>query len=351
MSKHFFTEINKEFIDLFKKEVKQAESLILSSHIAPDEDAISSILSVYYYLINYLKIDKAKIRILYTGEKLTKWKDFVNFGEVEFVDDIYGYLKPNDLVIFTDGSGWRRFSRRDEIKRFKGKVICVDHHPTPEDKFDIHLVGKNYSSCAEMVYRLFYAEEELTKEICELILMGILGDTGNFRFLKPGDSSVLIIAERLMREGEINIETMQSKYQQIGEKVYLCLIKLMGNSKIMRLLNWPKFMVSWVDTSFVEETKLTDNEISEASGLFTTYLKGVESVGWGFVVTPRLHDKSSSISVRSIPGSVSARILMEQTKFGGGHDRAAGGKIMNKSPEEAVKMLLSWMEKNQPVYV
>jgi phosphoesterase RecJ-like protein len=349
--KKFFKEISPEFISEFKNKVENADSIVVSSHISPDDDSISTVLAVYYYLVNYLRIDEKKIRMLITGDKLLTWKYFDNFDEIEFVDDIYGNIKDKDLAIFTDGSGWKRFSRREEIKKLKGDTICIDHHPNPEDKFNLHLVVKEATSCAELIYKLFYESEELDPKICEILFLGISGDTGNFKFLKPTDSGVFLIAERLLREGKFDIQTLQSKYKNISTKVFMVLVKIMANSKIMEIPGWPKFMMSWIDTNYAIEASLTDRDISDASSLFTQYLRGVEDITWGVVATPRLHDHATSLSLRSLPGSVSVRVVMEMTKFGGGHDRAAGGKVYNKEPEEALKYLQDWMEKNSPILV
>ena len=349
MDKKFFSEINVEFVNLFISEIHSAKSIVISSHTSPDDDSISSVLAVNYYLTKYRDVGKAKIRMMYTGEKTDKWKQFYGYDDVEFVDDIYGYLKPTDLVIFVDGSGWRRFSRRDEINKFKGTTICIDHHPTPEDKFNLHLVAKNYTSCAEIIYKLFFEKEKLDKYICEILFLGISGDTGNFRFLGPESSETFSIAGRLVREGGFNVQLLQSGYQRFGPNVFTAFASLMKNSMQVEINHWPKAMVSWLDSDFVKDQGMSDNDISEASNQFTFYINAVKGTDWGFVVTPRTREKSSAISARSLPGTVSVRLFMEQTKLGGGHDRAAGGKAFNKNPKETVNFLLAFMEKNRPV--
>ena len=351
MKKKFFTEIEPEFQQDFKEKSLSANSIIISSHTSPDDDSISSVLGVHYYLTEILKIDKSKIRIIYTGEKVNTWEYFKRFSEVEFVDDIYKHIGEDALIIFTDGSGWKRFSRNDEIKNLNNYVVCIDHHPTPEDRFDLHLVATQYPAAAEMVYRLFFEQETLDKEICEIILMGILGDTGNFRYIKPNQSTTLSIAERLIKDGEINVETLQNQYRSISVTVYKSLQELMKNSTIEKLDNWPDFLVSYITAEYIKENNLTDMNVSEASGLFTTYLKSIKGVNWGFIVTPRMLDGACRISLRSIPNSVSVRDMMERMRLGGGHDRASGGKILTADPIEAIKIIKQWMSQNTPVIV
>lgn len=348
MSKKFYTQITDGFVRDVKEKIKGASRIIITSHKAPDDDSVASSLGMYTYLVDYQKIPRDSVRILYTGERIDRWDYFKYWDKVEFVDDIANHLAGCDLLILLDGSGWMRFSRDEKIREFCGFTVCIDHHPTPEDRFDLHLVESNYSSAAEIVYKLFFENEELTKELSEILMMGILGDTGNFRYVEPKKVPVFDVAKRLVVEGNIKIESLLSKYSNIPYREYLVLAKLMSNSKLMNINGWPEFIVSWLSRDYMNENKFTDNEMAEGNGLFCQYLKGLKGINWGFAVTPRL-DGSCSISLRSIPNSVSVRVMMEETKFGGGHDRAAGGKIPREEPKSAVAQMLSWMKKNKPV--
>ncbi len=351
MGKLFFKDIDTRFVQEFGKRVQDAKSIVISSHISPDDDSISSVLGVHYYLTEVLEIPSDKVHILYTGEKVGKWNCFERFAKIEFVDDIHGFIKPEDLVIFTDGSGWGRFSRKPEISELKNSVICIDHHQTPQNKFDLHLVAPQYTSTAEVVYRLFYEnQKQLSKEICEILLMGILGDTGNFRFVRPDQAEIFAIAGRLVKEGNISVEALQNQYQYMTVEIYKALQELMKNSSVEKVEGWPDFLVTYMTAEFAKENSLRDVQVSDASANFTPYLKGLKGIEWGVVITPR-EDGSSSLSGRSIPNSVSIRDMMERMKIGGGHDRAAGGRIDTADAKEALKKLMSWMEKNKPLIV
>jgi len=347
--KQFFEIIDQSFIDAFTNKVNESKSIVITSHTSPDDDSISSLLGVYYHLISHLGIDENKVKIFYTGEKTDKWQYFENFEKINFVRDLADHLTDVDLLIFTDGSGWKRFSRKEEvIRNFNGYTICIDHHHTPEDKFDLHLVAREYSSTAEIIYRLFYKETKLTKRICETILLGILGDTGNFKYVRAKDAGVFEIAQRLVSEGDIDIQTLESQYQQIDEKVYKVLMEVMKNSEVMEVEGWPKFIASHVSLDFIKHNSINDNEVGEGSAIFTTFLTGIKNITWGFVFTPKLVDKSGRLSLRSLPNSVSVRVMMEQMGLGGGHDRAAGGKVFTQDYKKAFKQLTDWMRENKP---
>ncbi|HET7098717.1 MAG TPA: DHH family phosphoesterase [Patescibacteria group bacterium] len=337
MIKTFFDKIDKKFVTIFNKKVLSSASIVISSHKSPDDDSISSVLSIHKYLTDYLNIAKDKIKIIYTGDRTSKWKYFPRYKEVHFVEDIFDNLNDEATLIIVDGSSWDRFSRKSQTDGFDGYTICIDHHPHLKNKHNLHIVDPERTSVAEMIYKLFYANRRLDKEICELLMLGILGDTGNFRFLSPQNADVFTIAGRLTSEGGLNIDSFLNSYQKINEETYSCLINLMRNSEIRDVKGWPKFLTAFVSRKDMEAEGLDDNSIGEASQIFTTYLRSLDGVDWGFVVTPRSHDNTNTVSFRSSPGSVCVRKIAEDMKIGGGHDRAAGGKIMVSDANEATK--------------
>ncbi len=124
----------------------------------------------------------------------------------------------------------------------------------------------------------------------------------------------------------------------------------MKNSKIKKIKNWPEFVYSYINIDKCIKFGYTDNDISEGSSYFTRYLRAVNGVEWGMVITPRLQDMSHSVSFRSSPGSVVTREIGEKMGIGGGHDRASGGKIVTKDTKESIKTILDWLKKNKPSF-
>ncbi len=346
----FEDKITDEFKSKLDALVLESKSIVITSHFSPDDDSISSVLSVYYYLVNYLKIENSKLRIVYTGEKNEKWNSLANFDKINFVDDLFNHVNNHETLIVLDGGSYKRFSRKEEMEKFSGKTICIDHHPIPGNKFDLQLVAKQYTSTTEIVYRLLYQGKNMSKEICEILLLGIVGDTGSFRFINNTTAGVLSIAERLVVDGKINVDSFIGQFEKINKNSYQILIELMKNSKIKKIKNWPEFVCSYIDMNKCIKLKYTDNDVSEGSSYFTRYLRVVNGVEWGMVITPRLHDMTHSVSFRSSPGSVVTREIGETMGIGGGHDRASGGKLLTRDTKNAIKKILDWMKKNKPSF-
>lgn len=347
---NFETQISKDLKNKFDSMLSESESIVITSHFSPDDDSIASVLSVYYYLANFLKIELSKLKIVYTGEKNEKWCSLTNFDKINFVDDLSNHVKNTDTLVMLDGGAYKRFSRKAEMEMFSGKTICLDHHPIPGNQFDLQLVAKQFTSTSEIIYRFLYETEKITKEICEILLLGIVGDTGSFRFINNSNAGVLSIAEKLITNGEINVDSFIGKFEKININSYQILIELMKNSKIKKIKNWPEFVCSYIDMNKCLKLKYTDNDVSEGSSYFTRYLRAVNGVEWGMVVTPRFHDMTHSVSFRSSPGSVVTREIGEKMGIGGGHDRASGGKLITKDTKIAIKIVFDWMKKNKPSF-
>ena len=265
---------SKDFKKKFDSIVKDSKKIMITSHMGPDDDSISSVLSTYIYLQKYLKVPSRNIKMMYSGKKLDRWSYFFNFEKIKFVGDIEKYSKEFDLIICLDGGGWKRFSKSEKMKSYEGNTVCIDHHPTVEGEFSLHLVDGASPACAVLLYELFFEKEKnLSKELCEILMLGIIGDTGSFTYIRPEDSKTLNIAARLVKEGEIKIEALKSKYDTINSNSFKVLAHAMSNSEIISTKNWPDFMCSYIRRSFVKNNNLTYDEVDEGAHLLRGILE------------------------------------------------------------------------------
>ena len=347
--KKFYNEISKEFVEDFQRRTKNAESILLTTHYGPDDDAISSVLSVYHYLVSYLKIDENIIRILISNSPLSIWKTFEHFDKIEFVEDVSPQIKDNDLIILLDASGWSRFTRQSKYDDFKNEVICIDHHNDPEDSFDLHIVVSPFSSNAELIYHLFYSER-IDETAAKLIMLGILGDTGTFRYVIPDTSSVMGVSEKLVNIGKIAVESFLSSYQTVERGSLTVIQELLKNIEIKKLGEWPLLLTSYYTSEFVKEADISEEEVRKGYDMFKQYLRSVSGVPWGIVASPDVVEGKQKFSARSLPGTIDVNELMLAGEWGRGHQRAAGGRIQADSPQEALNKLYKWMDSNKPLF-
>lgn len=345
--KKLYTTVNQTFVKTFNQKVKSAHNIVVTAHISPDDDAISSVLSVYSYLTKYKNISQDKVRMIITGKPANRWSYFENFEKIQFVDDLANELENVDLLIMLDGSGLYRFSKLDTIREFKGYTICIDHHPNPEDKHDLHLLATNYTACAEILYLLFFKNIPFDKQTAEILFLGIWGDTGGMRFVRPDEKDAFPIVGNLVNKYELNIQTLTAQYQKIDMNIFSIISALMKNTSMNSVKGWPKFQWSYLEPKYLKKG-YTDNQYKTGYHAYMDqYLRMVDDADWGFVIIPK-ENGVCSISFRSLPGSVNVRKIAEKLN-GGGHDRAAGGEIKVKSPLKAYELLTDYMKKNKPV--
>ncbi len=345
--KKFYTTINNSFIKEFDKQTTSAKDIVITAHISPDDDAISSVLSVYAYLTKHRKVSSSKVRMIFTGKETDRWKYFKNFEKVEFVDDLANELVSTDLLIALDGSGWYRFSKKESIRQFEGYTICIDHHPNPEDKHDLHLVATNYTACAEILYLLFFKNLNFDKDTAETLFLGIWGDTGGMRFVRPDEEDAFPIVGNLINKFGINIQTLTAQYQKIDMNIFSLITALMKNTEIKKVEGWPAFQWSYLEPKYLKKG-YTDNQYKTGYHMYMDqYLRMIEGADWGFVVIPK-EGGVCGISFRSLPQSVNVRKIAEAIN-GGGHDRAAGGEIKVRNPKKAFELLLDYLKHNKPV--
>jgi len=157
--------------------VAERRRFLILGHVDPDGDCVGSMLA----LASYLQGRGKKVACFTPGEMaeiyraLPLAKLFRAAGELASFDP--------DMVFALDAPTAARTA--DFVKRGQGRsVVNIDHHPTNERYGDINIVDERASAAAILVYRYLAAAapESLTPEVAGYLYLGILMDTGGFRF-------------------------------------------------------------------------------------------------------------------------------------------------------------------------
>lgn len=342
------SKVDPEFKKQFIKLINGSNKIVITAHKSPDDDSVASVLSVYNFIST--KYPKKQLQMIYTGERVEKYKVFKNYDKVEFVRDVVDVVDGVDLLIMLDGSQYERFTEKPEGLKIKAKnTICIDHHNSPIDKFSLSLVVPSISSNAELIYLSLYQNEEIDKDLAEIFMLGILGDTNNFLYLKAHQSDTLITAKKLMEISGMEMQEFQSRYCTISKRAFAIIQELVSNTRYYKMKNWPAFQTSFLSKESKKKEKYTNSEISEASHVYLShYLRLIDGHTWGFIITSKSNG-TFDISLRSLPSSVNVREMMERMAIGGGHDRASGGTFRDQpDAESCLKKTMSWMSENLP---
>lgn len=344
-----YNEISPEFTQKFFDLVKSSSRVVITGHRSPDDDAVSSALATYE-IVKLKHPDKA-VRIIFSAAVDDRYKTFKNYDRIEFVEDLASEVSPDDLLIVLDGSQYHRFSTQPEKLASVKTKICIDHHASPIDDFTLSLVAPHIPAAAEVVYRSLAKDVNVSKELASIFLLGIIGDTGRFAYLKPNQTNTFLIAKELVEIMGIEIQEFLAGFDSISPREFEVLQEFTKNTRYGSLPGWPDFQYSYISEDFVKKGGYTEKEASGGAGLYKNgYLRTIKGYSWGFIMRPDAG--SIYISMRSLPGSVNVRDMLERMQLGGGHDRAAGGtlKVDGKQLDssDGIQFVLDWMKKNKP---
>lgn len=342
-----------KFKDKFFNIASEVDSILLCTHKDPDGDAAASLLSVYYIL--FKKYPNKNIQMMVSTPINERFSSFIGFEDIESVEDVSDYMQHFDLAVFVDANYDERFVKnKDKYHKFAGKRVFIDHHPDKNEKHDLKYIDPEATSTSELVYFLFLEdEEEMSQELAEVLMMGLISDTGGFKYINPKYSRVFLMAKRLVDAGNIKLDSLWARFTGYNERVFKILKEFINNSKIEEVEGWPKFVYSYITRDFIEEGNYTLLETEEASDIFTDYLKAMRNVTWGFVA--RNYSQIVKVSLRSRIGSVNVREVAEGMGRGSGHDNSAGAKFTGLQEKQVdvskvVEEIKNWLEQNNPIF-
>ena len=347
-------------MNTFKQKIdKQLQNtkgeIYVIGHLSPDDDCVSSILILNYFLKTVLKVNN-KINLVLEDIGGERWDYFLKNlkhsynQEILFNFSVGENIKDKDTLIILDAKHYKRvFKDYDFIKAKDITTICIDHHTSQvkEEKYNLLLTYPQvkYSSNAELLFDLLLKEslKNLNPYICEVILLGILYDTSNLRY---ANSKTINTVSKIVGQGKVDIDKLQQKYlvNSINElKVFAEYIK---NTKFIDNTKFPPFSYSLLEKE--DCGMYNEQELIEGRTLYKNFTKQIKGAKWGFFVKPE-NDNFYSISFRSGSEGPNVKIISESFDFGGGHDRKAGVKLKAKSCKEVVEKVFEYLKNNEPV--
>lgn len=176
------------------REIAQdAKSIIVAGHIRPDGDCVGACVAAHLYL----KKLYPDVEIYTYVEKLPAVYCFLDSEETIFTDRLP--QQPVDLFIAVDSSTADRLGGAQQLFGKAKKTVCIDHHVSNLGYAGQNFIDSKASSTCEVLYGLL--EEELIDEkIAEAVYIGIIMDTGVFRYSCTSRKTMEIVGS-LMEKG------------------------------------------------------------------------------------------------------------------------------------------------------
>lgn len=285
------------------EKIKEYETIIIHGHTRPDGDAIGS----QYGLMYLIKASFPFKKVYVTGET----SDYVSFiGKPNLIDE---ELFSNALSICLDTAVSSRLSDNRYDKA--NYSIKIDHHLKDEEYADYEYIDDYASSCAEIIVEFFMknkSELVMTKECAEALLVGMMTDTGNFKYDKV-NSKTFLCASTLMQHG-VDLNYI-NKYLY-SERLELLKLKgyCLSNFKITEF----GFAYIILDKKTINEYNVSDEEAASLVSLLST-IKDVPA--WAIFL-----ESNNEIRVRLRSKGPNINNLAKIYK-GGGHEKASGAKL------------------------
>lgn len=302
--------------------IHSAHNPLLLCHVAPDGDAIGSMMGLCLALrqIGLHPSPTCADPIPATHRYIPAAATIAQKAVSHF-----------DLVIALDCADEERMGRLTETPAFRSRpLLNIDHHLTNTYFGDLNLVDADASSSAEIVLRLLDAMGvPLTAEIATALLAGIVTDTRGFR-TRNVTTQTLKAALRLMQAGASLYEV---SYHGLDRRP-LSAIRLWGEALAhLQIENG----VIWLGIS--REMRRAAGHTGNSDANLANFLIGAEEAD-AVAVFVECEDGQVEVGLRAKPGLDISQVA---SQFGGGGHALAAGCRLAGPLEEAQSRVLETM--------
>ena len=315
--------------------IKTKKHALILSHQGPDGDSVGSSVSLSLYL-NKIGIEN-KIIFPDPYPSFYSWvrgikNSIIASENLQLVDNLF---KKSDLIFCLDFNNRNRVGINlspSLINLTQKYVIVIDHHTNPENFGDFEIIDTNASSTCELVFNLIKSNGDydlIDIPIAESIYIGLITDTGSFKYSSVS-SSTHLIASKLKEIGLNHVDIHNNIFDQNS----LSKINLLGYALQKIKLDQNSSLAYLVLSQ--EELKQFNFQKGDSEG-FVNYclsIKGVKNA-----VFLREDKTLIKISLRS-KGRVKMNEFSQKYYGGGGHQNAAGAAVESNDIDTVTKKLI-----------
>ena len=173
--------------------LNEAKTVAIFGHVRPDGDCVGSTLGLYNYICDNYPTIKVQLFLERFPES---YKILPNSNKVcEIYDDNSALV---DLAFLIDTPSFERIGANGEkCLKTAGKTCNIDHHiSNPLNLCTKNFVEVKASSASEVLFFLFNPNK-ISKDTAECLYLGIVHDTGAFKFSCTGQKTMVAIGELL----------------------------------------------------------------------------------------------------------------------------------------------------------
>lgn len=298
-----------------------AKRVVIFSHTRPDGDTLGAALSLYLHFK-----DTGRHAVV-CCEELPPEK----FMYLPVMGEVKSQIPQGEYDTFisvdcADSSRMSVFAKR--YRSFKGVTINIDHHISNNGYAKFNYVVERPASCEIMTELFTVAEWEITREIADVLMLGLITDSGNFSH-QDVSAKTFETAAILRRAGADVNSINYNMFARQPKSRALLYGKVMGG---MRFYLDDKVALIVIRQSDMDETG-ADRTLTEGFVDFPLTVDGVKVS----VSLLEFKNEQYKTSLRSKDG---VNVNEIAAVFGGGGHILASGCMLFGTEEQVINRLL-----------
>ncbi len=308
--------IEKPLVEAARQYINKAGSILVTSHIRPDGDAVGSVLALGLALK-----ERSKQVVMALEDGVPS-----RFHFLEGYDQVVTQVSTGfDLVIVLDSGD---LSRVGSIAAVCDRIgLNIDHHPSNPGYGEVNLVDPLATSVTEMLAELIPAFGlEITKPIADALLTGMVTDTLGFKTTNMRPETLRLAADLFEKGADLPILYDQALTRKSFEAVSYWGAGLSQLKRDGRII--------WATLSLADRKSVGYHGRDDAD--LISLLASITNVNVALIFVQQSEDEVK-VSWRANNGFDVAQIA--QAFGGGGHTAAAGATIQGDLEEVRQRVL------------
>ncbi len=310
--------------------LKNTNTLAIFGHVRPDGDCVGSTLALYNYILDNFPNIKVQVYL----EKFPESYRILNGADkaLPLFESSDG-SEPFDAAVLMDTPSFERVGAGGVACLQSAKKTCnIDHHiSNPKNLCSLNIVEPSASSASQVLFEQL-DPSKISKRTAECLYLGIVHDTGAFKFSNTGKRTMEIVGT-LIDKGIDFARIVNETYYTRTYKQTLVTGFVLQNCK---LALEGRVVHAYVTPEKMKEFDVTPVDLSNVIDTLRE-VSGTEVAVFLYPVNGKY-----KISLRS--NYVVDVNAIAKEFGGGGHTRAAGGDT-DLSPDDAIRKILELVEK------
>lgn len=309
------------------------KKIVITTHRGPDGDAMGSSLALMHLLNQF----RHNVHVITPNS----YADFLNWmpGNEDVIvfednkEEANKITENADLIFLLDFNHISRIADfAESVSNANATKILIDHHQDPDMEIaDIIFSDTTACSTAQLLYEVIDAMDltnHINKEISECLYVGIMTDTGSFKYASTTAKTHHIIAE-LIATGAENAKIHDLIYDNSSSNR----MKLLGYCLNKKLLLYPENNSAIISLT-AQELEQFNFKKGDTEGM-VNYALAIKGIIFAVFIAER--DGVVKLSLRS-KGNFKVNVIADKYFSGGGHMNASGG-VSKVSVNETIKIV------------